>query len=196
MKNAVTINISGTPFTVDEDAYELLRTYLEDIQSRLSGKEEREEVAADIESRVSEIFREKGANVQKVVDIALVRYVISVIGNPCIFGDGPAGTAGTPPPPLTPPCAGTAGTPPPPLTPPCTERRQLRRDPRGKVLGGVCSGLADYFAIDVSMVRIFTFLLVFLGGLSVWVYLMLWLVIPKATTPEEFTMLDRERSGR
>src|SRR5205085_2356838 len=68
-------------------------------------------------------------------------------------------------------------------------RRRLYRNPDEKALGGVCSGLAAYFDIDVVWVRLAMFLLVFFGGISIWVYIILWIIIPEAkTTAEKFAM--------
>lgn len=48
------------------------------------------------------------------------------------------------------------------------------------MIAGVCAGLADYFGLEVSLVRIGTVLLIIFGGLSLWVYIIMWLIIPKA----------------
>ncbi|MBK7818612.1 MAG: PspC domain-containing protein [Sphingobacteriaceae bacterium] len=56
------------------------------------------------------------------------------------------------------------------------------RDPDEKAIGGVCSGVAHYFDIDVVWIRLATFLLIFFGGISLWVYIVLWIVIPEAKT--------------
>ena len=47
-----------------------------------------------------------------------------------------------------------------------------------QVIGGVCGGLAAYFGIDVAVGRLLMFLLIFFGGISLWVYIILWIVIP------------------
>lgn len=57
--------------------------------------------------------------------------------------------------------------------------RRLLRTPDG-IIAGVCGGLAQFFGLDVSLVRIATLILILFGGLSLWVYLILWLIIPKA----------------
>lgn len=49
-----------------------------------------------------------------------------------------------------------------------------------KKLAGVCAGLARYFGMDVSMVRIIYVLLTILtGSLLFWLYIILWLVLPQ-----------------
>lgn len=56
-------------------------------------------------------------------------------------------------------------------------KRLVRSDDR--MIAGVCSGLAEYFGLDTSLVRIATLVLILAGGLSLWVYIILWLIIPK-----------------
>ncbi|MBQ1978883.1 MAG: PspC domain-containing protein, partial [Alistipes sp.] len=46
-------------------------------------------------------------------------------------------------------------------------------------IAGVCSGIADYFDLDVTLIRLVTFLMIFLGSLSIWIYVILWIVIPE-----------------
>ena len=87
MKKTVTANISGIAFTLDEDAYTLLYSYLDDIASRLSNNNEGRETMEDIESRIAEHFRNNGASNIRVVNIELVQKVIALIGTPEIFGE-------------------------------------------------------------------------------------------------------------
>ncbi len=59
-----------------------------------------------------------------------------------------------------------------------TANRLYRSDDR--ILAGVCGGLADYFGLDRSLVRIATLIGIFFLGLSIWVYIILWLIVPNA----------------
>lgn len=59
-----------------------------------------------------------------------------------------------------------------------SNRRLQRTYPR--VLAGVCAGLAEYFGLSTSLVRLVTALLLIFGGLSLWAYIILWIVIPSA----------------
>lgn len=59
------------------------------------------------------------------------------------------------------------------------ESKRLYRTPDG-IIAGVCGGLAEFFGLDPSLVRIATLLLILFGGLSLWVYIILWLIVPKA----------------
>lgn len=60
-----------------------------------------------------------------------------------------------------------------------TTSRKLYRTQDG-LIAGVCGGLAEFFGLDTSLVRIATLLLILFGGLSLWVYIILWLIVPKA----------------
>jgi phage shock protein C len=57
-------------------------------------------------------------------------------------------------------------------------RKKLYRSRENAMIGGVCAGLAEYFDIDPSLVRLATVLLVFPGGLSFWAYIVAWIIIP------------------
>jgi phage shock protein C len=57
-------------------------------------------------------------------------------------------------------------------------RRLLRRPADGRILGGVAAGLATYFALNVTHVRIILVALSFLGGAAVPLYLAAWVLIP------------------
>ncbi len=178
MKKTLTVNISGIAFSIDEDAYQMLSAYLEDIEFRLKAQHEDSETMRDIETRIMEIFRERGASEYQVVDIELVKHVISAIGNPSVFGDRNDGTSQAP----------------------RTEykfiAKRLLRNPTDKMIGGVCSGLASYYGLEVSLLRIALFITMFFWGISLWIYIILWIVIPIAQTQEEIDMLNRSKNRR
>ncbi len=58
------------------------------------------------------------------------------------------------------------------------ETKRLYRSRSNVMLGGVCAGLADYFNLDPTIMRLIFVLLALLGGHGVLVYLILWLVVP------------------
>lgn len=51
---------------------------------------------------------------------------------------------------------------------------------RDGIIAGVCGGVAEFFGLDPSLIRIATLILILFGGLSLWVYILLWLIVPKA----------------
>ena len=58
--------------------------------------------------------------------------------------------------------------------------KRLLRSPDDRMLAGVCAGIADFFGLAVSLVRIAPLVLILFGGLSIWVYVLLWIIVPKA----------------
>ena len=60
--------------------------------------------------------------------------------------------------------------------------KKLFRDPDDKVLGGVCGGIAAYFGVDATIVRLVFVVAIFFGGVSIIVYPILWIITPLAVT--------------
>lgn len=60
-----------------------------------------------------------------------------------------------------------------------TEVKRLYRNPNGKVIGGVCTGLGDYFSIDYTIIRLVWLLLILFGGLGLLAYIIAWIIIPE-----------------
>ena len=58
-----------------------------------------------------------------------------------------------------------------------TKTRRLYRKDDNKILGGVCAGIADYFDVDPSIVRILTVLLM-LSGTGIIAYIVAWIIVP------------------
>lgn len=173
MKKTLTANISGTVFHIEEDAYDKLHRYLGTIRARFSGSEGRDEIMADIEARIAELFQERLQG-RQVVGIADVDHVITVMGQPEDYADG-AESAGSAPP------------------PPADGRRRLFRDPEDSWVGGVFGGLAAYIGTDPLWMRIAFILLVIFGvGSPILIYIILWILIPQASTAAERLMMQGE----
>jgi phage shock protein PspC (stress-responsive transcriptional regulator) len=165
MKETVNVSIASQAFVLDRDAYNLLSGYLREIKIRLGGTES-DETYADVEARIAEIFREKLPSPMLVVTIGIAREAMAQMGTPDDFGV--AGSAGAP--------GATSGS-----WDYRTARRNfdlLRRSSSDRVIAGVCGGVAEHFGIDAAMLRLVTVLLILFGGLSLWVYIILWLIIP------------------
>lgn len=163
MKTTLNVNIGGVPFIMDEDAFNALRKYLNEIEIRVS--EDSGEIMEDIESRIADIFNENISPRIQVVNIDLVKRAIAIIGSAREFGE-------------------------PVRSMPYDDRdsrddapKRLYRSRTNVMIGGVCAGLAEYFNVDLTLVRVLTFCLVFFGGLSLWVYIVLWIVIPREPLP-------------
>lgn len=87
MKKTLTVNLGGTVFHIDEDAYRLLDNYLCNLKLHFRKQEGAEEIVNDIENRISELFAEKLAAGSQVITIADVEEVIARMGKPEDFGE-------------------------------------------------------------------------------------------------------------
>lgn len=172
MNKTVTINISGIIFHIEEDAYDKLSKYLNTIKGYFTSNESGNEIIADIEARIAELLQAKVTPFKQVILMADVDEVINALGKPEEFIDGETTGSAESSSKQTESQAHQTG----PI------KRRLFRDPDEKAIGGVCSGVAHYFDIDIVWVRLATFLLIFFGGVSLWVYIILWIVIPEAKT--------------
>ena len=76
-------------------------------------------------------------------------------------------------------------------------RPLFRRAYDGRMLGGVAAGIADYFAVDVTIVRVAFVVLTFLGGAAVPIYLALLLLVPEEGSDESIaaSLLDSFQHG-
>jgi phage shock protein PspC (stress-responsive transcriptional regulator) len=171
MNKTVTINISGIIFHIEEDAYDKLSKYLNTIKGYFTSNESGSEIIADIEARIAELLQAKVTPFKQVILMADVDEVINALGKPEEFVDGET-TGATNSSKQSDTYTHHSGP----------VKRRLFRDPDEKAIGGVCSGVAHYFDIDVVWIRLATFLLIFFGGVSLWVYIILWIVIPEAKT--------------
>ena len=61
-------------------------------------------------------------------------------------------------------------------------KRLYRTEGRDATICGVCGGIAEYFGIDPTLVRVVTAILIFAGGLSLWVYIIAAFIVPKKST--------------
>ena len=59
------------------------------------------------------------------------------------------------------------------------ERRRLYRSRTNRSIAGICGGLGEFFDADPTMIRLVTLLLILFGGISIWIYIILWIVIPE-----------------
>jgi len=74
-------------------------------------------------------------------------------------------------------------------------QKRLYRSRTDRMLGGVCGGLGEYLGIDPTFVRIFFFLVFFGGGMGLWIYLLLWILIPEEGVEDPGDFKDRVRSA-
>ena len=199
MKKNISINLFGTLYNIDEDAYNLLENYLKSMQRYFGSREGGEEIADDIEHRVAELLWKRREAGMTAIDIEVVKEIIDTIGNAEQIAEDGESTS-----------QATGGRKPENsfkedfkhfseeagrfASDTYDRGRQHIRTHRfyrcadDKVLGGVCSGLAKYFdAGDPLIWRLGAIALTLLGvGLPLpIIYIVVWLVTPAALTPED-----------
>ena len=82
MKKTLTVNLGGTVFNIDEDAYVLLDNYLNNLKYHFRNEEGEEEIIRDMETRISELFSDYITRGQQVITIENVEEVIARMGKP------------------------------------------------------------------------------------------------------------------
>jgi len=181
MNKTVTINISGIIFHIEEDAYDKLSKYLSTIKGYFSNADGGNEIMSDIEARIAEMLQSKTSAVKQVVLMSDVDYVMESMGKPEEFaGDTQDNTSGTHGYDVEPEEKSV--------------KRKLYRDGDSKVLGGVCSGIGNYFDFDAVWLRIALLLLFFFAGTGLLLYIILWIAIPEAKTTAEKLAMKGEKA--
>ncbi len=172
MNKTININLGGSFFHIDEQAYDKLKKYLDAVRASLSDDPKgRDEILADIELRIGELLSEKIKDVRQVVNENDINDIIEIMGKPedymvddDVFEDD--------------------------YQPKRSHSRKMYRDSEDKFLGGVSSGIAHYFDIDVIWIRIAWLIAAFGFGFGFLVYIILWILLPEAnTTAEKLEMM-------
>jgi phage shock protein PspC (stress-responsive transcriptional regulator) len=170
MNKILNINLGGYALTIDDDAYEYLQAYLESIRRRFSESEGRDEIVADIETRLGEILTEMLGS-RTIIMLPDVEAAVTVMGKPEDFGGE------------------TVETEQPKQQAKSSKRgsglkpgKRLFRDEEDAVVAGICSGLSAYFGItDPVWMRLFFVVLAFVSfGFWVPAYVLLWILVPPA----------------
>lgn len=160
MNKTIIININGLVFHIEEDAYEVLRTYMTEVKRHFAYSPDSNEIVTDIENRLAEMFSERlAAENKQVIVLADVISVTAIMGNVNDFDiddedDDASSKSG----------------------------RKLYRDLDERILGGVCAGMAHYFSIEPRWMRLLAILFIFFGGIGLPVYIILWIIMPAAKT--------------
>lgn len=160
MNKVISTNIGGLVFNLDENAYESLMQYLNALKQNLAHINNNEEILSDIEMRIAELLRENQNDFKEVITLIEVDNVIALLGDPKDYVDDDAFEANQ--------------------KEKTAEGKKFFRDPDDSMVAGVCAGIANYFRIDVTIVRIIAVVLLVFGGFAIPLYIILWLVSPKA----------------
>ena len=182
MKKNISINISGIIFHIEEDGYETLRNYLDSINRYFSSYDDSKEIISDIENRIAEIFLSKLTDGKQIINTEDVDSLITTMGSIQDFEaiEEPAEQQQR----EQKQARSTSSSKP----------KKLYRDNKRKVLGGVASGLANYFGIDPLWIRLV--LVIGVLGLDVFLwgaasgffligYIIFWIVVPGSDDLEE-----------
>ncbi|MBR5808107.1 MAG: PspC domain-containing protein [Alistipes sp.] len=156
MNETINANIGQQAFTLDRDAYDRLTIYLNDVRRHIAT--DTDEVMKDIEIRIAELFREWLPSSIMVVTLQMVERAITRIGAPEDFGTAKEPSSNS------------------------SEKRNiklLRRSRNNRSIAGICGGLAEYLEVDATPIRIVMLFLMLFGGMSLWVYIIMWLLIPE-----------------
>ena len=167
MNKTISINLGGFFFHIDEDAYQKLSRYFDAVKRSLSA-DGRDEIMKDIESRIAELFQERLKNDKQVVGLTEIEEVISIMGQPEDYKiDDEKSTYQS---------SSSSSTnfyyP----------SKRLYRDKENGMLGGVMAGLGHYLGIDTLWLRIIMVILFFGFGTGLFVYIVLWILVPEAVT--------------
>lgn len=173
MKKTLNVAIGGCSFTIDEDAYMALESYLDSFKAGLDNSSSSSQVMDELEMRIADLLKVQIGR-REVIDLNMVNTVLNQIG------------------PVAPRPQQTNAN--------AEEQKQedtysgqqyqnavrkFYRDAEGKRIAGVCSGLALYLNIDVTLVRIIFLVALICGSAGFWIYLVLWIVAPEARTAAE-----------
>lgn len=198
MKKTISINISGILFHIEEDGFSTLKKYLDSISKHFSAYADNQEIIADIENRIAEIFLSNLKNNKQVITVDNVEALIEKMGTIADFKAGESENTTQSETEET-----TAQDFYKYITPPESDGKgykKLTRLENRKIIGGVCAGIAQHLSIDSLWVRLIAILLMFSGkltfnpdwnfmpwdmkigfSLGVWAfiaYIILWVILP------------------
>ena len=171
MKKVINITLGGLVFACESDAYDELAIYLDSIKARYNKNEDYKEIVEDIEIALAEKFVKSKRSEKKAITLSGVERVISELGSVSDFDDEAVQEET-----ISESNNEEEGK---------DDRKRLYRNTDDALLGGVASGIAAYFDCDPVIVRALFFASVFVGGFGIILYLLLWVIMPKAETTEQ-----------
>lgn len=178
MKKVININFQGRVVPIEESAYDILRQYVESLTRFFATEEGREEIINDIEGRIAELFSDTLKKGSTCITDDDVTRIIDSMGRPEDF-DGEEANVKSQLGGEQKQQSDSSSSQQSSYAHTAFEARRLYRDENHKVLGGVCSGIANYFGIDPVVVRILT---VIFFGVTFFPYLIFWIAVPSSAT--------------
>ena len=181
MNKTIIININGIVFHIEEDAYEILKNYMTDVKRHFSTSADSLEITTDIENRIAEMFAEilEKENKQVIIEQD-VKAVVEQMGTVEDFESAESESKA--------PGSGFAFN-------TNTEGRRLFRDPDDHLIAGVCAGIANYFDLDAAWIRLAFAISVAFAGTGLIIYIILWMVVPKALTRADRMAMKGEKQN-
>ena len=173
MKKTLNVAIGGCSFTIDEDAYMALESYLDSFKSGLDSSSSSSQVMDELEMRIADLLKVQISR-REVIDLNMVNAVLNQIGPVAPRPQQTNNNAGQQTQEET--YGGQQYK---------EAVRKFYRDAEKKRIAGVCSGLALYLNIDVTLIRIVFLVALICGSAGFWIYLVLWIVAPEARTAAE-----------
>ena len=171
MKKTLNINIGNSIIHLEEDAYELLKGYLNEVKQHFSKNADDFEIVTDIENRIAELFAEMlEAQQKQVIGVEDVQAMMLQMGSVSDFENSEADES------TVEDYVAAAGY---------DQVKKLYRDTDQAMIAGVCAGFGHYLDLDIRWVRVLALLSFLLGGSGVVAYLVMWIVIPKAESRAE-----------
>lgn len=167
MEKNLSINLGGTLFNIDENAYQRLSSYLEEVRLYFeSVGENSQEIIQDIEMSLADHLREKLNGEIRPLSISEIEEALDKMGRVKDFAFENNNSEKKE-------IESEKGA------------RKFYRDGENAIIAGVCSGLANYFGFDAVWVRLAFVGSLFFGGLGFWVYLIFWIASSEAKTPAQ-----------
>ena len=186
MRAVNSISLNGNVWQIEEEGCQALAAYLKGAETRLTGDPDRDEILADLEQAIADKlarYVSAGKNVVTAEEITLALKEMGPVettanDSPEHAGSSTQSSTGPQPGAQAAPGGATPGV--------GSTMRHLFRIREGGMVGGVCNGLAAYFGVDVTLVRlIFVLFTVFTGGIGLAVYIVMMIVVPIAVTAEQ-----------
>ncbi len=175
MNKTIDISLAGILFHLDENAYYKLKKYLKSVRHSIQQTEDVDEVMHEIEARIAELLLQKQQNPQQVINEMHIDEVIAVLGQPEDFEEENQQDFSL------------NST---------KSKKALFRDMDNSMIAGIAAGIGHYVNFDIALIRlIFVVLLFATHGTFILIYLLLWIVVPKAKTASDKLRMKGESAN-
>ena len=181
MKEIYRIHLAKIPYEIEVDAKKELTKYFDDLRKYAND----ESIFNDVEIRVTEILKDFGVSRDGIISLDDVKKIKSQLGDPEVFAESDIDSKDlVSAQDINEESAKT------------TTKKKLYRDQANGMVAGIASGLSEYLSIDIVFVRILMLIFIPLTfGWFIPVYLILWILIPKAKTASDILRLRGEKAS-